>query len=178
MGRLGILGNGLSNRDARDPIALTAAIDLRPCHTVGDLNDCDIGDCDIGDRDPHGFGRGRNGCHQAGCIGQSRQPHRQCGNDAAADETSECGERDVLDARAALRPEQAVIDQPPLRPSENLICGENLTELALRVSIAGMQIRMTRLDRPAEGGPDLIVVGFPRHPKNIVMCLHRHPPTQ
>src|SRR5437867_3378503 len=32
LGRLGILGNGLSNRDSGNSIALAAAVDLRPYH--------------------------------------------------------------------------------------------------------------------------------------------------
>jgi hypothetical protein len=147
LGRLGILGNGLSNRGGRNPIALAAGVDLRPYDTVGRVNTAgDVNDCDLGNRDPYGFGRGCNGCHKGRCIGQSRQPHCQRSNDAAADKTSKCGEREVLDARAALRPEQTVVDHSPLRSSENLIGGENLAELALRVSIAGVQIRMTRFD--------------------------------
>jgi hypothetical protein len=147
LGRLGILGNGLSNRGGRNPIALAGGVDLRPYDTVGRVNTAgDVNNCDLGNRDPYGFGRGCNRRHKGRCIGQSRQPHCQRGNDAAADETCECGERDVLDTRAALRPEQAIIDHSPLRSSENLICGENFTELALRVSIASMQIRMTRFN--------------------------------
>jgi hypothetical protein len=78
----------------------------------------------------------------------------------------------------SLRFEMAIVDLPLLRPSQDLIGSENLPESSLRGSIAGMQIGMTSFDSSAKRRPDLVVIGFPRHAKNVVMSLHLYPPNR
>jgi hypothetical protein len=41
-----------------------------------------------------------------------------------------------------------------------------------------MQIGMTSFDSSAKRRPDLVVIGFPRHAKNVVMSLHLYPPNR
>src|SRR5262249_55279899 len=107
-----------------------------------------------------------------------RQPQHQRGDRRAAHEARKGGEPDALIAQTALRSEMAVVDLTLLRPSQNVIGSENLPELALRGSIACMQIGMACFDGSTEGRSDLVVVGFPRHAENVVKSLHLHPPNR